>query len=590
MGAVSTEYAEPHEYSAEDRLAYAGRQVYAIGRTALDKSMEISNSTAEAEMKDRALSLARAVMDSMHNSYQLFEEVVKMQTAPAPVYKDNLLQFPNRPKEDVQPKFPEYPAIEAARHDAKAFETLMAEYAPMINRIASNYFLPTGGDYNDLRQEAMVGFFKAVRDYDGVQANFESFAALCIKRQVVTAVKTATRLKHRSINESVSFEHMPPGQEDPGMTLANVIGSKEPSVPRQALSNLALPGLVDFINTRLSPFEGDVFRMFVNGDSYELISAELGVTPKNVDNAIQRFKRKIQAYLDNPEWFADGGHDVGESEPEPLGAVVNKPKPVPSKAEKPKAKLPHLGLEVDGQALADSHMAFVGPNEQFILEYLSLSQKDIFTRKDVINVGFYPQGKTDSAKNQAFHHAVANLCEKLRKEDNVPVIEAQGIKGGRKYVLNAIITMKAEPLFVTSLPEVGEEVSKKEKAGRPPKVRIKAKPKAKRAKAAKAKPAKAPKKVYESTMTSAEFWKSPIPKEKPRMAFRGTATGPKEKRTVPEPVGTAVEMVDGKEYKVTILPGFTGRAAPLPEKTVRIGSHQLTSDGHIVNLRKAAEY
>jgi len=585
MGAVSTEYAEPFGYSREERLAYAGHQMCAVGRTVLDKYVEISDSEIAAEAKDTAALLARTVLDSMQTSHKLFDEIVKAPKTAEPEYKDNLLQFPRKQEDRVVPQYPEFATVEAARQDATVFESLLARFAPMINKIASGYFLQTGGDHDDLRQEATIGFFKSVRDYDGIQSSFEAFASLCIRAQVITAVKTSTRLKHGLINEALSFEFVTPGQEGSDLTIGDTLSGREPSVERQALSNLAIPGLVEFINTRLSPFESDVFKMFFNGESYEFIAQELGVDPKNVDNAIQRYRRKIQAYLSAPEKITPEP-DVKEPEPIRRNAAAVKAKRVRRKVEKPpKPERPKLGLEIDGVPIDDDTLFFIGSKERFILEYLARSQAASIARKDILSAGFYPQGKTDGARYQAFQNAVGNLCDNLRTADGQAVLEAQGIKAGRKYLLRSALRLNSDPIFNISLPET--EAPGQETTAQPKQVKVKTERSEVKAKPKPKVEAKRPRRIYESTMTSAEFWKSPIPKEKPSSSFRSAT---REAKPIPEPVDTGVEMIEGKEYKVVVLPGYQGRPAPLPEKSIKIGDHQITRDGSIINLRQAAEY
>ena len=186
-------------------------------------------------------------------------------------------------------------ALKARNGDGVAMDQLIRRYTGFVRLKASSYFL-AGGDAEDLIQEGLIGLYKAVRDYrTDKETSFRSFAELCVTRQIITAIKTATRFKHAPLNTYVSFSHTPAGQESDGdCTLGDALpGSavNEPSVC--VISTEELQSLVGCLGTGLSQLESDSLRLYLEGSSYEQMAAELGCDTKTIDNALQRVKRKI---------------------------------------------------------------------------------------------------------------------------------------------------------------------------------------------------------------------------------------------------------------------------------------------------------
>ena len=174
-------------------------------------------------------------------------------------------------------------------------DQLMRRYTSFVRLKASSYFL-AGGDSEDLIQEGLVGLYKAVRDFrPDKETSFRSFAELCVTRQIITAIKTATRFKHAPLNTYVSFSHTPAGQDpDSDVTLGDALpGShvEEPSV--KVISSEELQSLVFCLGTGLSKLEAEALRFYLEGSSYEQMAEELGCDTKTIDNALQRVKRKI---------------------------------------------------------------------------------------------------------------------------------------------------------------------------------------------------------------------------------------------------------------------------------------------------------
>jgi RNA polymerase sporulation-specific sigma factor len=180
-----------------------------------------------------------------------------------------------------------------------AINRLLHKYAQFVRVKAMSYFL-AGGDSEDLIQEGNIGLYKAIRDYRYDRAaSFRSFAELCVTRQIITAIKTASRQKHSPLNTYVSFSYSPAGAGQEGWTLADVIPSGRNSDPvQQVIGAEELASLTDCLNNLLSPLEGQVFRHYVEGLSYEAISVIIGHDTKTVDNALQRIKRKVTQHLE----------------------------------------------------------------------------------------------------------------------------------------------------------------------------------------------------------------------------------------------------------------------------------------------------
>jgi RNA polymerase sporulation-specific sigma factor len=186
-------------------------------------------------------------------------------------------------------------ALKARNGDGVAMDQLIRRYTGFVRLKASSYFL-AGGDSEDLIQEGLIGLYKAVRDYrTDKETSFRSFAELCVTRQIITAIKTATRFKHAPLNTYVSFSHTPAGQESDGdCTLGDALPGpavNEPSVC--VISTQELQSLVGCLGTSLSTLESDSLRLYLEGSSYEQMAEELGCDTKTIDNALQRVKRKI---------------------------------------------------------------------------------------------------------------------------------------------------------------------------------------------------------------------------------------------------------------------------------------------------------
>jgi RNA polymerase sporulation-specific sigma factor len=190
--------------------------------------------------------------------------------------------------------------VRARNGDSAAMDALIRRYTGFVRLKASSYFL-AGGESDDLNQEGLIGLYKAVRDFRAdKETSFRSFAELCITRQIITAIKTATRFKHAPLNTYVSFSQTPAGQDDGECTLGDALpgpGVDDPAVC--VISTEELQSLVFCLGTGLSPLESDALRLYLEGNSYEEMAEELGCDTKTIDNALQRVKRKVLQHQDS---------------------------------------------------------------------------------------------------------------------------------------------------------------------------------------------------------------------------------------------------------------------------------------------------
>jgi RNA polymerase sporulation-specific sigma factor len=185
--------------------------------------------------------------------------------------------------------------LKARNGSGAAMDALIRRYTSFVRLKASSYFL-AGGDSEDLIQEGLVGLYKAVRDFrPDKETSFRSFAELCVTRQIITAIKTATRFKHTPLNQYVSFSHTPAGQDSDGeCTLGDALpGPAVQEPPVMVISTEELQSLVFSLGTGLSSLEADALRLYLEGSSYEEMADDLGCDTKTIDNALQRVKRKI---------------------------------------------------------------------------------------------------------------------------------------------------------------------------------------------------------------------------------------------------------------------------------------------------------
>ena len=213
-----------------------------------------------------------------------------MSARPAPAVRS--AQKAQRELEDLQL------VLKARNGSEVALDALIRRYTGFVRLKASSYFL-AGGDSHDLVQEGQIGLFKAVRDFrSDKETSFRSFAELCVTRQIITAIKTATRFKHSPLNSYVSFSHTPAGQDPDGeCTLGDALPGSHVNDPVVCvISTQELQSLVFCLGSGLSPLESDALRLYLEGASYDEMAEELGCDTKTIDNALQRVKRKILSH------------------------------------------------------------------------------------------------------------------------------------------------------------------------------------------------------------------------------------------------------------------------------------------------------
>lgn len=187
---------------------------------------------------------------------------------------------------------------EAKKGDLQALEYLITKYKNFVRAKARSYFL-IGADREDIIQEGMIGLYKAIRDFNrNKRTSFKAFAELCITRQIITAIKTATRQKHIPLNSYISL-NKPIYDEESDRTLLDVLSGVKITDPEQLIiSEEELNNIENKIGEILSNLEWEVLMAYLEGKSYQEIAVELDRHVKSIDNALQRVKRKLERYLE----------------------------------------------------------------------------------------------------------------------------------------------------------------------------------------------------------------------------------------------------------------------------------------------------
>jgi RNA polymerase sporulation-specific sigma factor len=196
--------------------------------------------------------------------------------------------------------------------DELAVQVLLDRYRRFARAKARGYFL-VGADSDDIEQEGLIGLYKAARDYrTDRQASFRAFAELCITRQVITAVKTATRQKHQPLNQYVSISGVRGGDDAAERSVEDLLEDHYIADPADTVvSNERMDSMRQSMAEMLSGLEVDVLRLYVEGKSYHEIGEHLGRHVKSIDNALQRIKRKLEAHLDERD-TADAEAEANE--------------------------------------------------------------------------------------------------------------------------------------------------------------------------------------------------------------------------------------------------------------------------------------
>jgi len=192
--------------------------------------------------------------------------------------------------------------VEYAREgDTVALEYLIHKYKNFVRAKARSYFL-IGADREDIIQEGMIGLYKAIRDFRADKlASFRAFAELCITRQIITAIKTATRQKHIPLNSYVSL-NKPLYDDESDRTLEDVLAGNKVTDPEElVISREEFLDIESKMSEFLSDLEWSVLMLYLEGKSYQEIADQLSRHVKSIDNALQRVKRKLERYLEKRE-------------------------------------------------------------------------------------------------------------------------------------------------------------------------------------------------------------------------------------------------------------------------------------------------
>jgi len=228
--------------------------------------------------------------------------------APTPTQKAKLpapaqATAPTIKQPNAQPELDDHYLVALAKEGKPdAYDSIVRRYRGFVRLKASSYFL-LGGESDDLIQEGLLGLYKAVRDYrTDRESSFRNFAELCITRQIITAVKTATRNKHTPLNQYVSFSQSPAAAGDSDSTLDEILPGPTAFDPvNQVIATEELESLVSCLSSVLSDLESRVLSLYLDGYSYEVIAEKLDCDTKTVDNALQRVKRKVGTHLTSRE-------------------------------------------------------------------------------------------------------------------------------------------------------------------------------------------------------------------------------------------------------------------------------------------------
>ncbi len=182
--------------------------------------------------------------------------------------------------------------------DDAALEYLIHKYKTFVRGKARSYFL-IGADREDIVQEGMIGLYKAIRDFrDDKLASFKAFAELCVTRQIITAIKTATRQKHVPLNSYISLDK-PIYDEESDRTLLDILGGARVLDPEELVINREeFADIETKMTDLLSELERNVLSLYLDGRSYQEIALDLSRHVKSIDNALQRVKRKLEKYLE----------------------------------------------------------------------------------------------------------------------------------------------------------------------------------------------------------------------------------------------------------------------------------------------------
>jgi RNA polymerase sporulation-specific sigma factor len=240
-----------------------------------------------------------SLVDEIEQAEELVKELDREVHGGAPTAADRWRNEDGRTDDDL--------VLAARSGDDGALCDLLNKYRAFARVKARSYFL-VGADREDIVQEGMIGLYKAIRDFNpDMQSSFRAFAELCVTRQIITAIKTATRQKHGPLNNYVSFSRPVSGDDDGERVLGDVIPTTAISDPADlVISAERIRALQAHFDEVLSDLETEVLRLYVEGKSYQEIAERLQRHVKSIDNALQRIKRKLEGHL-RERTVADAG-------------------------------------------------------------------------------------------------------------------------------------------------------------------------------------------------------------------------------------------------------------------------------------------
>lgn len=203
-------------------------------------------------------------------------------------------------KESIYDSMADEDIIELSKNgDKYAIDYIIDKYKNLVRSRARTYFL-IGADKEDIVQEGMIGLYKAARDFKkDKHSSFKAFAELCVTRQIITAIKSATRQKHIPLNSYISLNKPFFGEENE-QTLLNTIGHKKNTNPEEIIiSKEHFSSIEEKMFKILSKFERKVLSLYLDGCGYTEIAKQMDKSEKSIDNALQRIKRKVTKFIDN---------------------------------------------------------------------------------------------------------------------------------------------------------------------------------------------------------------------------------------------------------------------------------------------------
>lgn len=185
----------------------------------------------------------------------------------------------------------------AVDQDKMALDYILDKYKSLVKTKARPYFI-IGADKEDIIQEGMIGLYKAIRDYKADrEASFKVFAELCITRQIITAIKTATRQKHMPLNSYISLNKQVFEEDSDKTYLDNIVETKVTNPEELLISQENRSFIEENISKVLTPLECTVLELYLEGKNYSEIAAIVIKPEKSIDNALQRVKRKLDKFL-----------------------------------------------------------------------------------------------------------------------------------------------------------------------------------------------------------------------------------------------------------------------------------------------------